>query len=1296
MIASAAAGSVELTQTGGRVALIGPEASKVAGLPSAWRTADVPVTADLSTTGTLAVTGAYAVTPAKGQRYTPDTSQPVAISTRLLAGKGGTASFRVATSSDTGQAPQPVSGAVRASAAPAAVRAAVRAGTVQTATVRKAAATAAASAVGSPDTPVSADRTCAIPLDDPTVQAYQPSFQQVEWAADQAVQGTLTDTRPAGLYGSSISASYTPQGMFPLPSIDGGGSLPAQVLLGVLTQESNLQQASEHVIQGETSNPLSSFNWYGDWTTSDGETTDTGLIDWSQSDCGYGIGQITTGMCLAQGQNNDNECAWPSTLTSDQQLAIAIDYQANIAAAAELLVDEWNTLWGLGITPDGTDVPSGGSYANYIGEWYMAIWAYNSGVEPGSPKYGNTTGCTPGPTCTDNGGTGGNWGLGYADNPINPAYPPDRPVFPNSSSNTTPDGSTYSVAWDTSHPQYWPYQEKVISWAFDSITLYDYSSSEDVQAFAFAHGNAVQVPYDTFCSVSVNNCDASGVDNSSATASDSCLLANDHCWWNQSASWPIEAPSSSCSDCGTSVITYAAGAADPGQPTIQIPFQQTCYYAGPSNAVLVGDGGQSALGCTGGPLGEPITTQGSFSWNFAEDDNGNYSSKIYFDQIGAGFGGHFWFGYAQTSSGSPTTVISGTWNPPTSVSGWTDVQVQIPSYGAYASGAVYQISPGPGLGGWDVPVNQGDYTGQNTWVDLGQYDLSPGATVTLSNVTDTPNPSTGVGSDLAWSVAAFVPVSGPTYDYASLGDSYASGEGNPPYDSNSDSSTDSCDRSPMAYGRQFAASDSSIGNAGIQHVACSGATIANLTTTASAGEPADQISQMSTSVKLATVTIGGNDLGFANILSYCLTNQNTCESEYNSDNGSNLYTIMDLTLKPELVAAYQAMQARAPGATIVAVTYPQIFQPGASCLGDAYLPVPDVQFLISVGLYLDNTIIAAAQQAGIDVLDERYALLGHQICSSDPWVYGLDSALTPGEQFLDTSALFHPTAEGQGQMASDLEDYWKAIQAGGAPAVWPQSLNPNPSGGWLPDNLPNGIPTTVQAEEMLDALPTIANPPTPSNDGYSSSNFGTWPGTRNGWTTRNTVLAAQALTTAQGAPANVAVGNGNVVYAGTWQQPYDTTAGAPTTPVVNTWSSQALIAANLPVDHFVPMAYAWVTGADTWPDYSTAITITLASGATEDTTQGQQMLYDFSNDLSGDELLIVGNSSNSAKGANPPEDWMPSNQGMYCAYAKMWIEVKWQWNLAVATADIGTFVFPDGTTGLSEQGALQYLLNNYC
>ena len=74
------------------------------------------------------------------------------------------------------------------------------------------------------------------------------------------------------------------------------------------------------------------------------------------------------------------------------------------------------------------------------------------------------------------------------NNPINPIYPPDRPNFPSTSSNPTPTGTTYSPNWDQSHPQYWPYQEKVLAWAYDSITLWDYSKDAWVQAFAFADG----------------------------------------------------------------------------------------------------------------------------------------------------------------------------------------------------------------------------------------------------------------------------------------------------------------------------------------------------------------------------------------------------------------------------------------------------------------------------------------------------------------------------------------------------------------------------------------------------------------------------------------------------------------------------------------------------------------------------------------------------------------------------------------------------------------------------------------
>ena len=1261
-VGSAAAGSVELRQIGGKTWLVGPQASKVAGLPRSWQPVDAPAIAQPSSTGTLAVTNAEAVTPVKGQHYNPASAQPVNVSAQLLAGERGSDSFKVATAA--APVPAPPGGTAKAATGTATA--------ATTALVRPDATTP-----GSPSTPISADRTCAVALDDPTIQAYQPTFQQVEWAADQAVQGTLTDTRPANLYGSGLP-SYSPQGLFPLPAVLGGGHLPAQVLLGVLTQESNLQQASMHVIQGQTANPLSSFNWYGNWTN--GETDNTGLIDWANSDCGYGIGQITSGMCMAGNPNQNNECAGQesTTMTAEQQLAVAVDYQANIAAAAQLLVVEWDDLYELGITPTDVIPPAEGLFdpdpSDYIGMWYMAIWAYNSGLEPASPDLGNTSGCNPGSipagSCTDG---MENWGLGYADNPINPAYPPDRPNFPSASSNATPTGTVYSPDWDMSHPQYWPYQEKVNGWAFDSITLWDYSKGEDVQAFAYAPGNSAVATFDTFCvpgagSVTTtgtpgDNCNSGSVDYTKPTAPDSCQLPNpgsyaDHCWWH----WPAQVNATTtnhgetpgcllATDCGLQVITYAAGAADPGPEPIAAQFAQTCASTLPSTAVIVGDGGQSALGCPG----QNWTSQGSFTWNFAPDQKGYYSSKIDFDQIGAGFGGHFWFGYSQPTATPTDTVITGTWNPPSSVSGWTDVKVAIPSYGANAADAVYTVDPGGGTSGKSVQIDQGDTSGTNAWVDLGDFDLSNGATVSLSNVTPDYSGSTVTSQDLAWSAAAFIPTSGPSWDYTAMGDSYSSGEGNPPYDPNNDG----CDRSNAAFGRQFAADTPGIGSAGIQHIACSGATIANLTTTGQNGEE-PQIDQMTSGSKLVTVTIGGNDAGFASVLTDCVTTLTTCESDYNGANSSNEYTVID-GLKSQLVDAYDEIKAKAPSAAVVAVTYPNIFAPMTTCADINNMQVSDVQFLINLTMYLDNTIIAAAKQAGINVLDERYAFLGHELCSSDPWVYSLPVPYPSGTKVLDGDAWFHPTAVGQAQIASDLGNYWTALQAGSAPTIWPVSV-PAPATGWLPANLPYGIPDTEQAQAMLNSLANITAYAGDYNSSASYWNFRT----RNGCDTRNLVLRAEALTTMQwpsAAALNPPAGASSLcpVTAGAWQTPYE----ASTTPLNYNYSTQAQIGSGtagpppgLAIDHIVPKGDAWETGAADWQvNYGDA--------------EGTQMLTDFANDLGGPELLTVSSVSNSSKGDSPPEVWMPANTGMTCAYAKMWIAVKWEWSLEVGTIDDG-------------------------
>jgi hypothetical protein len=1049
---SAAAGTLQLAAQGGRVWVTGASSSALRGLPAGWRSVPAAAGSLVSTTGQFVATSVASVGE-RGQR--PGDPQSVQIQGQILRGSRARVKFTVPTTSDLSQ--EADTGTGKSLAAFAGPR-----------------ASAVPATAGSGTTPVSADRTCGIAVDDPSIQAYQPGFNQVEWAADQAVQGTLTDTRPAGLYGSSLP-SYTPQGMFGLPALTGGGTMPAQVLLGVLTQESNLQQASVHVIQGQASNPLTSFNWYGNWI--DSFTVESDTIDWAAADCGYGIGQVTTGMCISQNANDDPECEYATPLSDTDQLAIAVDYQANIAKAAQLLGDYWNQLEADGITMNGTETDA----ADDIENWYMALWAYNSGLEPGSGEYGNTTGCTPGPSCTDG---NGDWGLGYADNPANPAYPPDRPFFPdNGDANFTgPNGNTYTPSWDESHPQYWTYQEKVISWAFDSVTLWNYNTQSDQQAFAYASGDTDYPPLAEFCT-SANNCDASDINDLSATdSSDPCQLTGayaDHCWWHWPATWNGDCTSSS-SSCGVSVLTYSAGAAAPADPAIAAEFAPDCTRSTlPSDAVIVG-ADEAAMGCPG----QDWTSAGSMTWSFGEDtSNDTYPSKIYLDQIGAGFGGHFWFSYTIPNDaydpatgnqplittapqpGEADLEITGTWPAPSSVSGWTQVYVHIPSYGAWDPQANYQIYPGSGEAVQHSVVNQAQQA--NTWVSLGIFNLSSGASVSLSNVT-----YSGYGRDIAWNALAYVPSAGPAYDYVALGDSYSSGQGLTPYTSDSnysyDGMTSACNRSQtQAYPDLVTAPGSSTPIAqqaatpgsGYQFSfpACSGQWTTQVTETAADEQSAPaygQVSQesmanvpawdslslgygelpqadqgaLNANTSLVTITSGGDDARFAEILADCLTIQidglgQECEEggtisgdpepvdEYEPEVIQNLL--------PHLEQVYRIVADDAPNAEIIVIAYPNLF--GGDTNAQTCIPaVADVGLASWFNQMGDNLrtvteeAVAWARSQGINInmINAEPAFNGHHACDSDNWL----NAISTG------GGTFHPTPDGQQEFATLVDE----------------------------------------------------------------------------------------------------------------------------------------------------------------------------------------------------------------------------------------------------------------------------------
>ncbi len=184
-------------------------------------------------------------------------------------------------------------------------------------------------------------------------------------------------------------------------------------------------------------------------------------------------------------------------------------------------------------------------------------------------------------------------------------------------------------------------------------------------------------------------------------------------------------------------------------------------------------------------------------------------------------------------------------------------------------------------------------------------------------------------------------------------------------------------------------------------------------------------------------------------------------------------------------------------------------------------------------------------------------------------------------------------------------------------------------------------PLTSQAEsrEALAALPTMVR--RDDENPYRRESFGrTWYDVDgNGCNQRDDVLLRDAV------PGTVLSVRQGVcphdVLAGTWVDPY---TGASLTFVDLKEPAQAQA---IQIDHVVPLAEAWVSGASTWND---------------------EQRERFANDL--DSLLAVDGPTNASKGAHDPASWRPRKR-FQCNYAARWIAVKSAWRLGVDASERG-------------------------
>ena len=275
--------------------------------------------------------------------------------------------------------------------------------------------------------------------------------------------------------------------------------------------------------------------------------------------------------------------------------------------------------------------------------------------------------------------------------------------------------------------------------------------------------------------------------------------------------------------------------------------------------------------------------------------------------------------------------------------------------------------------------------------------------------------------DKTWNLEANTGGGGPSQGtYVALGDSYSSGNGAPTGDPPSympgtNTSTDGCHRSLAAY-PEVAAS------VPIQIVfkACSGSVVSDFygpNHKYPVGEPFGQLHWVNHQTSLVSVGIGGNNIGFADVMQ-CFTyphTSNYCEKDKIGEINTGLSQLAGPSSSQDsLRHLYLAIKKAGPDAKVLAISYPRIFpsDPTSPCGTGAFhthFSVADQKWLNTQESRLDAVIQAAANAVpGVVFVDESNALNNHELCTSDPWV----------NHALDSATAYHPKVAGQAAMAS--------------------------------------------------------------------------------------------------------------------------------------------------------------------------------------------------------------------------------------------------------------------------------------
>lgn len=247
--------------------------------------------------------------------------------------------------------------------------------------------------------------------------------------------------------------------------------------------------------------------------------------------------------------------------------------------------------------------------------------------------------------------------------------------------------------------------------------------------------------------------------------------------------------------------------------------------------------------------------------------------------------------------------------------------------------------------------------------------------------------------------------------YVALGDSYTAAPLVPTTDT-----SDGCLQSDGNYPHLLAAE---LGHE-LTDVSCVGATSTSMIgvqqTPNGETRPA-QFDAITPGTDLVSIGIGGNDVRlFETLLRRCFPLAQDdprgapCTEELQGSRADLLPAVRALEARVEAIVT--GVQQRAPQAEVVVVTYPQLLPRTGTC-EEAPLAKGDYPYVRRVNTVLSQSLAAGAEAAGAEVVDLLAMSRGHDVCSDEPWVNGVQ---TDPQRAL----AFHPFAVEQEAVADAI------------------------------------------------------------------------------------------------------------------------------------------------------------------------------------------------------------------------------------------------------------------------------------